>query len=110
MLIEKDCIVEHDGHKFEAGGAVVTEDICFDYCSDFSCACIRHDKEELYHWYKLTNWKGDLMGKVCFTAKWRTPQSYISSHMFQALAEVNGVLYTGRTRGFGMIFRGKRKK
>ena len=55
----------------------------------------------------LTDWHGKRIGTIRLTTSWRTPNSYVGSRMYQAYATVNGVHYTGRTRGENMCFVGK---
>jgi hypothetical protein len=100
--IEQDCIVEHEGKKFEAGGAVVTDEWVIGYP--------KLDSEHVGATGTLTSWHGEPLGTVRITSKWRTPKSFVSSHMFQMEARVNGKTYTGRSAGNGVIFRGRVKK
>jgi len=55
----------------------------------------------------LTDWHGTELGTYRITRTWRTPRSYVSSTMHQVYATVDGVTYTGRSAGVGMIFKGK---
>ena len=57
----------------------------------------------------LTDFQGKKIGTYRVASKWKTPKSYVSSHMFQIDARVGGVIYTGRSAGSGMLFKGKRK-
>jgi len=59
---------------------------------------------------RLCTWSGEYLGTARVTARWRTPRSYVSSEMCQVEATVDGVTYTGRSCGGGMLYRGKRKK
>lgn len=107
VYVERDCVIEHEGRKFEAGGAVVTPDYVIGYvgkpvgdgmgCERFGDASRR----------ELTDWRGNRIGHIALGAGWRV-RSYIGSRMYQAYATVDGVTYTGRTFGEGMSFRGKR--
>lgn len=92
--VETNCVVEHDGHRYESGGAVVTPDRIIAYLGE------GHD---------LTTWHGESLGTYLIVSSWRTPRSYVSSRMCQVEATVNGVVYTGRSAGRGMIFKGRRK-
>ncbi len=57
---------------------------------------------------EITDWHGRLLGHGVITAIWRTPRSYVSSHMMQIRAVIDGVAYTGRSCGNGMIWSGRR--
>ncbi len=92
--IEKDCCIEHEGKKFCAGGAVVTEEFIIAYPTDDGI---------------LTDWHGSKIGTWREVGRWRI-NSYMGSHMLQIEARVNGVLYTGRGFGVSCIYRGRRKK
>jgi hypothetical protein len=94
IYIEKDCAFTHEGRTFESGGAVVTPDYIIAYPSKNGV---------------LTDWHGEPLGTWKAVATWETPYSGISSTMSQIEAVVNGVTYTGRGAGEGMIYRGKRK-
>ena len=101
--VETDCTFEHEGRSFESGGAVITPDYVIGYVGDVL--------EEFPIGAKLralTNWHGLQIGTIRLTSSWRTPRSYVSSHYYQAYAKVDGVTYTGRTAGKGMIFKGRR--
>jgi hypothetical protein len=57
----------------------------------------------------LGDCKGQAIGTWRAVSTWKTPRSYVSSTLSQIEATVNGVRYTGRGAGEGMIFKGKRK-
>jgi hypothetical protein len=92
--VEKDCIFTFEGKEFESGGAVITPDYIVAYPVDDG---------------KLADWHGNIIGAFRIVSKWRTPRSYVSSHMRQIEALVDGVYYTGRGTGKGMLYKGKRK-
>ena len=94
VYVEPDCVVEHEGHRFEAGGAVVTPDRIIAYLG----------KEG-----ELQDWHGRQLGTYRITASWRI-QSYITDTMHQVEAVVSGITYTGRSGGVGLIYRGRRKR
>ena len=96
--IERNCIIEHQGHKFEAGGAVVTPDYIVAYIGS------RGDDGKR----QLTDWHGKVIGTCRITSTWRTPRSFVSSTMSQVYAVVDGVTYTGRSAGEVMIFKGRK--
>jgi hypothetical protein len=95
--VEQDCtFTSADGqHSATAGGAFIGDGYAIGYLSD--------DKK------RITTWHGDDLGPARITATWRMPHSYISDRQYQVEAIINGVRYTGRTMGTGMIWRGKRK-
>ena len=101
VYVEKDCTFEFEGGKFESGGAVVTPDYCIGYIGD---------RREAGGPRELLDWHGNVLGTCSITSTWKTPHSYVSSRMHQVYATVNGVTYTGRSAGAGMVFKGKRAK
>lgn len=93
--VETGCVfVGPDGQKFEAGGAVVTPEIIIGYLGKDMT---------------LTDWHGRVLGTYRIVSRWRTPNSFVSDHMYQVEATVDGRLYTGRSQGTDMIYKGKRK-
>lgn len=93
--VETDCTIEHEGRKFTSGGAFVNP--------GFVVAYLGADGQ-------LTDWHGKAIGTYRITSTWRTPRSYVSSTMHQVRAVVDGLTYTGRSAGHGMIYRGKRTR
>lgn len=91
--VEKDCVITHEGREFEAGGAVVTTDYIIAYPSKDG---------------RLCDWHGKVIGTWRTVSRWRV-NSWYGSHMEQIEAVVDGVRYTGRGFGEGMIYKGKRK-
>lgn len=94
VYVERDCVVEHGGRRFEAGGAVVTPQRIIAYLGR---------NEELHDWH------GRQLGTYRVTASWRI-HSYMSDTMCQVEALVNGVAYKGRSGGVGLVYRGRRKR
>lgn len=92
--VEQGTSITYQGKKYTAGGAVVTSKVLIAYL----------DKGGV-----LTNWKGAKLGTYRIVSSWRTPRSYVSDRMYQVEATVEGVTYTGRSAGVGMLFKGKRK-
>ena len=90
--IEPDCTFTHEGRAFTAGGAVVTPERITAYLGQNG---------------QLTDWHGNVLGTYRITATWRTPRSFVSATMHQVYATVNGVQYTGRSAGVGMVFAGR---
>ena len=93
-FVETDCKITVKGYAIEMAGAVVTPDRIVAYPAKGGLLC---------------DWHGNPIGTYRIVATWATPRSYVSSVMHQIEACVNGVTYTGRGAGEGMIFHGKRK-
>jgi hypothetical protein len=93
-FIEADYVFEHNGRKFEAGGAVVTPDYIVAYPGEDGV---------------LNDWHGRAIGTWRAVSTWKTPRSFYSSTMSQIEATVDSVIYTGRGAGLSMIYRGRRK-
>lgn len=53
----------------------------------------------------LTTFDGKQLGTVREVSKWRTPNSFMSSHMHAYRAVIDGKRYHGRGCGEGMILR-----
>ena len=87
--------IEHEGRKFESGGAAVTE--------DYLIAYMGKDMRT------VETWHGKELGTARVQSSWPTPRSYVSSRMYSVTLLVNGVYYTGRTGGAGMAVKAKRK-
>jgi len=86
----------HEGKTFTSGGAHIDPEKATAYVSS----------DGLF----LTTWNGKILALLHVTAKWATPRSFVSPEMWQAEATINGVQYTGRTAGPGMVWKGRRKK
>jgi hypothetical protein len=95
IFVEQDCTFEAQGRKFESGGAFVSPS-----------HIIAYPKENGV----LGDWHGNAIGTWRAVSTWKTPRSYMSSTMSQIEAVVDGIRYTGRGAGEGMIFKGKAKK
>ena len=105
IYIEKDCTISHNGQTFESGGAVVTPKVIIAYVGKVSET--QGPEYRLQGNRDLTNWHGAIIGRIRLAKSWATPRSHVSSKMYQAYATVDGITYTGRTAGEGMIFKGK---
>jgi len=108
--IEKDCSVSHDGHEFSAGGAIVTPDYVAAYVGKKIGDGVGCDRFSSTSRRELTDWHGKVIGTCYISSTWKTPRSYVSSTMHQIYALVDGIKYTGRGAGEGMLFRGKKVK
>ncbi len=93
--VESDCVFTFQDREFESGGAFVSP--------AYIVAYLGKDNN-------LLDWHGAKLGTYRTTASWRTPNSYVSSRYYQVEASVDGVVYTGRSAGEGMIYKGKAKK
>ncbi len=98
--IEKGCIYKHQGESYENGGAVVNE--------QHATAYLKVDREHVHSLGVVTDWHGRTLGSARITARWPR-YSFVSSHMHQVEAKIDGITYTGRCAGSGMIWQGKRK-
>lgn len=57
----------------------------------------------------LKDGNGKVIGHAVVTGRWKTPKSYVSSHMFQIeVTTKDGAKYTGRGAGHGMLWNGRR--
>jgi hypothetical protein len=102
-FIERDCVITHEGRTFEAGGAAVTPEWALAY-PDIPGGEYRGA------FGAMRDWHGNEIGTCRVTARWKTPRSWVSSHMCQIEATIGGVKYTGRGAGSGSLWRGKRVK
>lgn len=100
--IEKNCAWEHEGKRFEAGGAVVTDDHIVAYVGD-PISPVGFDYSRRHN---LTDWHGKRIGSCRMDREWLVK----GTRIYQITAWVQGVVYTGRGQGQGMVFKGKRKK
>ena len=95
IYVEQDCTITHDGKSFTSGGAVVSPERIVAYLG----------KDNV-----LTDWHGNPIGTYRIVSTWKLPYwYYISTTMHQVEATVDNILYTGRSCGIGMLYRGKRK-
>lgn len=94
LYIEKDCIFTHEGKTFSSGGAYVAPNYLIAYPA----------KDGALH-----NWHGKILGSWRAVSSWLV-RSYYGPRMYQIEATVNGITYTGRGFGEGMLFRGRAKK
>src|SRR2546422_11649344 len=85
-------IVIFEGREFVALGSVIQDGRIVAY--------LGKDKQ-------LTKWDGTVIGTYRLASSWLTPSSCYSSRMFQVYATVNGITYTGRSAGEGIVFKGK---
>ena len=90
IYVEKDCTFIHEGKGFTSGGAFQSPLYLIGYLGKDGA---------------LTNWHGKIMGSYKITHSWPI-NSFLSDCMCQVRATVNGQVYTGRSLGIGMLFRG----
>lgn len=98
--IERKCTISHEGREFSAGGAIVTPDHLVAY--------VGKKLTNVVGQRELTDWHGDILGTCYISSTWATPRACVSSTMCQVYATVDGVTYTGRCAGEGMVFRGRK--
>ena len=108
--IETECVFEFEGRAFESGGSIVTEAFAIGYVDGLEDAKIGGLRSANWRGAAvIKNWHGDqIIGRIIGAQSWRTPQSYVSGHMWQITAIINGLEYTGRSAGDGMLWRGRR--
>lgn len=94
VYVERECVVQHEGQKLEAGGAVVTSEQIIAYLGRNG---------------DLHDWHGQKLGTFRISASWPI-HSCMSDTMHQIEALVNGINYTGRSGGVGLVYRGRRKR
>lgn len=90
-------IITFNGKEYESGGAFHHPD------SDIAIGYLSADETS------ITGWSGAPIGSARIVSMWDTPRSFLSSEMFQIEANIGGVIYTGRSAGSGMLWKGKRK-
>jgi len=95
-MIEADCAITFHGISYTANGAMVTEKWIIAYMGADMAS--------------VTDWHGHKLGNATIKTSWATPTSYASDRCYQVDATVNGITYTGRTGGGGMIYKGKVKR
>lgn len=99
MYIEQDCTITHQGKSFEAGGAVITQDYLIAYPGA---------NGELHDWHgnKIGTWKLISSRPAMFFGH----RSWMADRYCYMRARVNGVQYSLRGFGEGMIAKGRRIK
>lgn len=93
--------IHHNGQSFTSGGAHVDPDRAIAYPKFLVPELVGTRGD-------MTDWKGNRIGSARIVASWSV-QSVWGSRMFQIESTINGVAYTGRGFGSGMIWRGRRK-
>lgn len=114
--VETDCTFHaSNGQSYTAGGAVVTPEHCTGYLKapeppEPPTGAGYHARERVGATGTLTDWHGNPLGTFRIVAVWGLPfAAHLSDVMCQAEATVGGVVYTGRSAGYGMLYKGKRK-
>jgi hypothetical protein len=95
-MIETDCAITFHGRTFTANGAMVTDKWIIAYMTTDMAS--------------VTDWHGNVLGDARIKTSWSTPTSYMTDRCYQVEVTVNGITYTGRTSGGGMIYKGKVKR
>lgn len=114
--VETDCTFHaSNGQSYTAGGAVVTPEHCVGYLKapeppETPTGAAYYAKERAGATGTFTDWHGNSLGTFRITAVWGLPfAAHLSDVMCQIEATVGGVVYTGRSAGYGMVYKGKRK-
>lgn len=97
-------VITHGGREFSRLGAVIEADriACYLGPPDGGVERVGASGD-------ATDWQGKPLGRYAITARWRTPDRYLSSHMVQAVVTLpDGRRFTGRGGGAGLLWRGKR--
>ena len=91
--------ITHEGREFTNIGACVYP--------THAVAYLKHDAATGL--YSVTAWSGAQLGAARVVSTWRamSPNGYPYTTM-QVRATINGVRYTGRCAGVGMLWRGRR--
>lgn len=95
-FIERDCTFTHEGRAYESGGSA--------YDGTHAIAYMTGDMK------RVTTWRGADLGPARVVSSWAMPRSWVNSRQYQVEATIAGVLYTGRTMGGSMVWRGKVKR
>lgn len=109
IYIERDCTLEFEGRKFTSGGAFVTPERIVAYVGKPLGDGMGVDRFGSTSRRALLDWHGRQIGTCYLSSKWRV-HSYVGDYLYQIYATVDGIQYTGRGFGEGMVFRGKRVK
>lgn len=98
---ETNCTIEHQGRKFTANGAFVSDSHLVCYLGERGTSVVHHGS--------VTTWSGEKIGVYRIDSSWRNPRGIFSTHTHQVTVWLkDGRRYTGRSQGPGMVFRGKR--
>lgn len=97
MTIDEIGTFEHEGVKISHHGAFFHPD------AERAVAYLAEDERS------VTTWQGEFLGHARVVARWPI-NSHFSTTMLQVEATINGIRFTGRTLGGGMLWKGKRKK
>ena len=99
--------VTYNGRSFTATGAVVSPTYAYGYLRFPIDPTTKKPIESPGTLGTLHAWNGDQIGTARITSSWRTPRSFVSSHLHQVIVTINGARYTGRSAGHGMLWRGR---
>lgn len=97
-VVERDCIWEHEGRTYEAGGALV--------CDGYARAYLAQSAGRLV----VTTWHGEELGPATIVSSWRNPWGWRSDRIYQVRATINGRTYSGRGCGVGQVWYGRALK
>lgn len=105
QLVEMDCTIQHKGHTFTSGGAVISDQFVTCY---LPCGA---DDSRIGACGIVTIWHGEQIGTYRITGRWRIPNSCWSTHMISVRIRLaDGREYVGRSLGAGMVVNAKRAK
>lgn len=117
--VETDCTFTHNGHTFESGGAIVTEDRATAYLKNGENVQGTdprhyHNANSKYPAYipgsqhntpgvgTLTDWHGNPIGTYTVKSRIHSRTYGGCDPMYSIVARINGRRYHGRTQGPGM--------
>lgn len=93
--------IEFHGSKFASGVAHVDP--------NFACGYPSFVDDYIGAIGEMKAASNEVLGNCFIISRWRTPRSYVSNFMCQIEAYINGIWYTGRGGGSGLLWLGKRK-
>jgi hypothetical protein len=98
-FIEHDCTIHHEGKSFSSGGAVVTENYLIAYPAKGGILNDWHGRQ-IGTYYVISSRPAVFFGH----------RSWMADRYFYMRAKVNGIHYSLRGFGTGMIAKGRRLK
>lgn len=98
MYIEQDCVITHEGKRYEAEGAFVTPDRLFAYLKQIGGRWV------------VTDWHGNVLTEDVTILSIRPHHGWISDKRIYLRCTIDGVTYSGIGFGDGIYFRARRVK
>lgn len=106
--IEADCTITHDGHAFESGGAIVTDDRIVAYLATGEQMPTGGTGFPWRSPFTVTDWHGARIGTASVTGAW-TVGGRFGTRMYSYRVRLDdGRWYNARGQGEGMILTGRR--